>query len=112
MAVYASSFGRWLVLGLWLGLFSCHSPDWADEVTGEVRGDYIYNYYCTSCHGKQGNAKISGASDLTKSSLTPDEVLKVILNGRGRNMPSYRNMIVEEEEHFKLVEFVMQLREE
>jgi len=46
-------------------------------------GKKVYNTYCLTCHGKDGNMGASGAHDLTKTKLSLAESIKVITEGRG-----------------------------
>lgn len=47
-------------------------------------GQKIYTQFCQTCHGKEGNDAISGAKDLTKSTMSLTEVKNIIING-GKN---------------------------
>lgn len=53
-------------------------------------GADIYKDQCTLCHGKDGRLGINGAKDLTLSSLTRDEMIQVVTNGKGLMMPYQR----------------------
>lgn len=68
----------------------------AEKKTGELKkekpaalaaGKKVYNTYCLTCHGQKGNMGASGAHDLTKTTLTFTESVKVITEGRGLMTP-------------------------
>lgn len=46
-------------------------------------GEQIYRANCIVCHGKDGAAGMSGATDLSKSVLSHEQTVDVITNGRG-----------------------------
>jgi len=50
-------------------------------------GKKIYNTYCLTCHGKNGDMGASGAHNLTKTTLGFDETVNVISEGRGPMTP-------------------------
>lgn len=61
---------------------SCSDSTSADESVGEVMsGEKIYLQKCISCHGKNGNLGVSGAADLSKSTLTLEEKIDFISKG-------------------------------
>ena len=61
-----------------------------------LSGKNIYNNYCQSCHGDDGNKGLSGAKDLSASMLTKKESYSVIYNGRN-NMMAYKNQLSKEQ---------------
>ena len=54
----------------------------ADNSTADP-GTAIYNSRCTMCHGRDGDLGMSGAKDLTKSTLTKEEMVAVVTHGKG-----------------------------
>lgn len=68
----------------------------------------IYAEHCELCHGSAGNAQISGAKDLSVSSLNLKEVQTIIRNGR-RIMRPYKD-VLSEEEIKQVSDYVMTLR--
>jgi mono/diheme cytochrome c family protein len=56
----------------------------------------IYRQKCALCHGNDGAAGIAGATDLSKSTLSPEERVAVIAAGRGNMMP-FRELLSTEE---------------
>jgi len=60
-------------------------------------GADIYQQNCITCHGGDGKAntpkgKRKGATDLTKSTISTAQGIKVITNGR-ENMPSFKDTL-------------------
>ncbi len=53
----------------------------------KVDGKKVYKQYCVTCHGVYGDMGASGAFNLTESSLTLDEKIEVITNGRNTMTP-------------------------
>ena len=43
--------------------------------------------YCKSCHGKKGSLGLGGAAKLTKSTMSLEERIDVITNGKGKMTP-------------------------
>lgn len=50
-------------------------------------GELLFLKYCSSCHGSDGKLGLSGATDLTLSTLTDEERIDVITNGRNAMPP-------------------------
>lgn len=48
-----------------------------------VNGAELYNITCIACHGADGKAGLSGASDLSKTILDAASIKQIITNGRG-----------------------------
>ena len=59
-------------------------------------GTFIYNSNCVMCHGRDGNLGMSGAKDLTKSTLGKGEMIAVVTNGRG-GMIGFKTMLSKQE---------------
>ena len=56
----------------------------------------LYNTYCATCHGKDGKLGFSGATDLTTSTVTLDEAIEQITNGKG-TMVGFKGVISKED---------------
>ncbi len=48
----------------------------------KLDGQEIYEAKCGLCHGNDGKAGLSGASDLSVTQLTTDSIKSIVLNGR------------------------------
>ena len=76
-----------LVLGLLLTSCSSNEGTSTDEPI-EVSGAQLYQENCVICHGDDGKAGISGATDLSMSSLSEDSIKHYILQGK-KSMPPF-----------------------
>lgn len=90
-------------------LFSCEARSYKNE-DGTIDSKAMFNDNCSSCHGENGNAKLSGAKDLTISTLTLDETYAVITNGTGNGMMAYKNIIKTDAERKELAKYVLEFR--
>ncbi|HVD96723.1 MAG TPA: SirB2 family protein [Cytophagaceae bacterium] len=50
-------------------------------------GEAVYNVTCVSCHGNDGKRGVGGAKDLTASTLSHNEKVDIITNGKGLMTP-------------------------
>lgn len=55
-------------------------------------GEVMFNSQCAMCHGRKGDLGLNGAKDLTKSTLTKDEMTAVVTNGRN-GMMAYKAIL-------------------
>ncbi len=82
-------------------VWACGSTTDNEEATAATTapaaedGAKIYKQYCIACHGLNGNMGASGAFDLTKSTLTKEERIEVITNGRN-TMVGFKTLLSEE----------------
>jgi cytochrome c5 len=76
-----------------------------EEITA-TDGKGIYDARCSMCHGQDGKLGMAGASDLSVSALNKEDLLKIILNGKGSMPPSG----LSKEEAEKVAEYVLTLR--
>jgi mono/diheme cytochrome c family protein len=79
-----------------------------DDQPAEPEAERLYNRYCKGCHGKQGDLRFNGATNLQESILSEAEAALVIAEGRGK-MASYET-VLSETEIWLLAEFVNGLR--
>ncbi|MEX1131998.1 MAG: cytochrome c [Flavobacteriales bacterium] len=75
-------------------IFSCASEagDPAAPPGARSRGATLFSTHCTLCHGKDGALGMSGAKDLRMSSLSEDEMIALVTNGKG-SMAPYKNVL-------------------
>lgn len=96
-------------------LFGCQSasdtsskkPEQLDKTS--LTGEQLYSTHCTSCHGIDGKLGVSGASDLSKSSLSAKQVASILLNGRN-GMPAMKELLETSENMDSVINYVIQLR--
>ena len=87
------------------------SPITLNEDAGPLeQGQAIYHNYCSLCHGNAGDAGLEGASDLTLSTLSDEETLAVIREGR-KTMKAFHSRL-SEAELLLVRDYVMTLRVE
>ena len=55
--------------------------------TKPISGARVYTQLCNQCHGAKGDLELNGATDFTKSTLTLEERIDVITNGRKTMLP-------------------------
>jgi len=59
-------------------------------------GKTVYKQNCVLCHGPNGKLGANGSKDLTKSTLSMDERVSIIKNGKGA-MIGLGNILTEDE---------------
>lgn len=59
-------------------------------------GRTVFNTNCALCHGRDGKAGLNGAKDLTLSTLSKEEMIAIVRNGKGAMLP-YKNVLTPEE---------------
>lgn len=97
---------HWFYIAICGVLLSC-SESATDKTTKEVSGEKLYNKYCVVCHGDDGSANIGGAKDLSKTTLSVEEMKDIIKNGsENKLMRAFKDDLNEEElnviiEHLK-----------
>lgn len=70
----------------------------------------LYKQYCVTCHGVYGDMGASGAANLAESTLSKDERVKVIAEGRaGTAMIGFASSL-EEEEIAALADYTIKLK--
>lgn len=69
--------------------------DTANVPVAEV-GKKIYEEKCILCHGSDGKLGLSGAKDLTQSTLTHDEKVALVMNGKNAMM-SFKEQLTPEQ---------------
>lgn len=69
-----------------------------EATTASADGEKAYKQYCVTCHGLYGDMGASGAFNLTTSTLSLDERINVITNGReGTNMVGFKSILSEDQ---------------
>ena len=76
--------------------FSCGNSDTSSVVEKKSSGQFLYEKNCTNCHGSDGKLRVFGAKDLSVSSLSKEQMMDVITNGKSTMTP-FGNMLNKEE---------------
>ena len=93
-------------------LISCGSQEAGtvkEGISVAVDGEQLFNKNCASCHGCNGSLGMSGAKDLSESTMTFNEMKFVIEKGKG-TMPRFKEMLCKEGEMDAVVEHVLTLK--
>lgn len=61
-----------------------------------LNGEELFAMNCKICHGIRGNLELNGAKDLNKSTLSLDERIEIITNGKNAMTP-FRKILSKEE---------------
>lgn len=67
----------------------------AESTPKKIDGEKIYKQQCVICHGVYGDMGASGAFNLTTSTLSMEERINVITNGRNA-MTGFKTLLNEE----------------
>ena len=68
----------------------------APDQTAKPDGKEIYKKYCVACHGENGDLALNGAKKFPESTLSVEERILVITNGRNMMTP-FKGLLNEEE---------------
>lgn len=117
MAFQRSSFSRFLVLTIVGASFSifvtaCNSKPGASSKTDaghSLSGEELYIENCAVCHGEDGKLGASGAKDLTESTLSDNEVLQHINEGKN-GMPPMKSALETKENVSAVAEYIKGMR--
>jgi len=77
---------------LFILILSCSENDSKKNISGKD----IFKKNCVICHGVDGTLGLNGAKDLTKSTLSIDEKILQVTNGKGLMTP-FKNILTETE---------------
>ncbi|MCH2225592.1 MAG: cytochrome c [Crocinitomicaceae bacterium] len=92
---------------------SCSGPTIEKRVEYDANyvpdGELLFMNNCASCHGIDGKLGVSGALDLSQSTLTKKEVSTVILKGR-EGMPPFDYLFKDDRELDAVAEHILSLR--
>jgi mono/diheme cytochrome c family protein len=68
--------------------------EYSNTDISHLDSQFLYKINCGLCHGFKGNAKVNGATDLTKSKVSAIDALGLTYFGRG-NMPPFKSHLSE-----------------
>ena len=78
--------------------------------TSEIKsaGQSLFESNCTSCHGADGKLCMLGAKDLSASTMSKEQIVEIITNGKSTMTP-FEN-ILKKDEISALADYVQTLR--
>lgn len=100
-----------IISAVLLSFAACSSNNSSDTDNSDTPvsvGKKVFTTYCVTCHGADGKMGLNGAKDLTQSTLTQEETIQVITNGR-KMMASYKS-VLSPKEISEVAEYVMKFR--
>lgn len=97
------------VLGTISGCGSSEISEKKSTILELPDGEELFVQNCASCHGCDGTLGMSGAHDLSKSTMTFNEMKFVIEKGKG-SMPRFKEMLSDEGELDAVVEHTLTLK--
>jgi cytochrome c6 len=74
-----------------------------------LSGEVLYLNNCASCHGPDGKLGVSGASDLSSSQMTINEI-KIILKEGRNGMPVMKEILGSDENIESVSNYVIDLK--
>lgn len=85
------------IVSSFLILFSCvnnneSKPAVVDTTVSVEKGQKIFKTHCVACHGADGTMGLNGAANLATSTLSKEETIKTITNGR-KAMLSFKTIL-------------------
>jgi cytochrome c6 len=96
-------------------LFSCGSESSSEQSGSDEdavnipNGAELYTQHCTVCHGSDGKLGVSGAKDLTQSTLSDTELIKMIETGKNA-MPPMKDPLGSEANIKAVTEYIKGLK--
>ncbi|MFN7118900.1 MAG: c-type cytochrome [Saprospiraceae bacterium] len=74
------------------------TPAAGEPAVAAADGEKAYKQYCVTCHGLYGDMGASGAANLSTSTISDEERLKVITEGRtGTAMVGFKTILKEDQ---------------
>jgi len=93
-------------------VLACSQNSSSTDINSETRtsSKSLYTLHCEACHGADGKLGVSGAANLSISSLSDKMIKNTILNGNDKGMMPFKDLITKPSEIDSLVSFVKTLR--
>ena len=79
------------------------------SVPSALSGKELFVNNCAACHGMDGTLGVSGASDLSKSKLNTEEIIKILKNGRN-GMPAFESILKSREGMVAVSAYTLELQ--
>ena len=67
-----------------------------DNADTKIAAKNLFEQKCIACHGNDGTAGIAGAANLQTISITDEQIVQSISNGKG-NMPAFKDMLSQDD---------------
>lgn len=87
------------------------TPAASESATAAAEGEKIYKQYCVTCHGVYGDMGASGAFNLTTSTLSDEERLAVISEGRPNTVMVGFKTILKEDQLKAVADYTKSLKQ-
>ena len=87
---------------------SCENNSSTKSSEVKLPGQSLFETNCTNCHGDDGKLCALGAKDLSASSMTKEQMIEIISNGKNTMAP-FGNML-KKEEISSVVDYVQTLK--
>ncbi len=75
---------------------ACSNASKKNSETSGIDGAKVFKITCALCHGNDGKLGANGSKDLTASTMTFDDRVNIITNGKGA-MAAYSSILSKEE---------------
>ncbi len=85
-----------LVILVGFTAWSCGNENSPQTDDGKISGEKIFKTHCAICHGEDGRKGFADAKNLPESTLSMEERILIIANGKNSMMP-YSGVLSEEE---------------
>jgi mono/diheme cytochrome c family protein len=104
------AFLSFVVLVFIMALYGCSGDSGTSKPNAKaIPGMSTFKNYCTACHGADGKMGLNGAANLTLTTLSKEETVAVITNGR-KMMAPYKSILSEQEIN-DVADYVLTLKE-
>lgn len=119
MAIQRSPWRKVVLISSWLFsaliVSSCSNnqveTDQTDLTEDQLSGEVLFMNHCASCHGADGKLGVSGASDLSSSQMSVEEIRDILENGR-KGMPVMKEILGSKENLESVSNYVIELKGE
>ena len=97
---------------LLLSLLSCGPTlEEIEKMPDDQKGQALYEKFCTQCHGENGDLGSSGATELSKSRLSDENIVEIIKYGRiDKGMPAHKDLLGNDSNINSVKDYIKTLR--
>jgi mono/diheme cytochrome c family protein len=75
----------------------------------KLTGQALYLQHCTICHGDDGKLGLSGATDLSTSNMSMEQIIQRIVEGKNA-MPPMKEQLGSQKNVKKVADYLLTLR--